>query len=210
MRTPNSCIFTYTFVGHSCIYAIRHGAHCLSNCNAQAKYIYADNKIIRGEEVPAWVYAFWVCKPVFWYMASLCFLHILYEPRCTVKWGGVRYMAERRKRPKKVAENWKKTKTSTGKGNSPGNHKKLFLSHGKPEKVSDNCANRKTVLKSWGSRKVCLKAVERRKDPKRQWKFAETGKSEKKGTESQKNQHILAGNRKGTPSYTPSWNLMWQ
>ncbi len=40
--------------------------HWLSNCNSQARCIYAcaDNIRIWGEEVPVWVYAFWVCKPV--------------------------------------------------------------------------------------------------------------------------------------------------
>ncbi len=40
--------------------------HWLSNCNSQAKCIHAwaDNIRIWEEEVPVWVYAFWVCKPV--------------------------------------------------------------------------------------------------------------------------------------------------
>ncbi len=40
--------------------------HWVPNCNSQAKCIYAwaDNKTIYIREVPEWVYAFWVCKPV--------------------------------------------------------------------------------------------------------------------------------------------------
>ncbi len=67
-----------TIVVCSCIYAfclviaIRHSLrtpnmYALSgNCNPQAKCIYAwaDNNGIYIGEVPEWVYAFWVCKPV--------------------------------------------------------------------------------------------------------------------------------------------------
>ena len=43
--------------------------HWVPNCNSQAKCIYAwaDNKRNRGEEVPEWVYAFWVYKSVKWW-----------------------------------------------------------------------------------------------------------------------------------------------
>ncbi len=62
-----SCIFTYPFVGHSCIYAIRPVCvriGCLIAILRKNAYAWADNKIIRKDVVPVWVYAFWVCKPV--------------------------------------------------------------------------------------------------------------------------------------------------
>ncbi len=68
-----SCIFTYLFVGHSCIYAINpvcvhHGVctGCLIAILRQNPYMHEQiTKQIWGEEVPVWVYAFWVCKPVY-------------------------------------------------------------------------------------------------------------------------------------------------
>ncbi len=49
--------------------------------------------------------------------------------------GGVRYMAERRKRTKKVAKSGKSQNNlrKTGKGKSDGNRKRPFSSHEKPE-----------------------------------------------------------------------------
>ncbi len=59
-------------------------------------------------------------------------------------------MAERRKTPKKVAENWKKEKKSTGnlKKKCAENRKMTFLSHGKPEKLKISGENGKLFLKT--------------------------------------------------------------
>ncbi len=89
MRIPNMLmhifIFPNPFLVCSCMYAsllqldlnaYTKCTHWVSNCNSQAKCIYAweSNKRNRLEEVPEWVYAFWVCKPVNsdWYNYFFC------------------------------------------------------------------------------------------------------------------------------------------
>ena len=59
-------------------------------------------------------------------------------------------MAERRKRPKKVAENRKKENNSAEnrKKKCAGNRKMTFLSHGKPEKLKISAENGKLFLKT--------------------------------------------------------------
>ncbi len=93
MRIPNLTMHIFIlptpFVVCSCMYAYllqldlnayTWYTHWVSNCNSQAKCIYAwaNNKRIWhneymhhqiwythwGQEVPQWVYAFWKCKPV--------------------------------------------------------------------------------------------------------------------------------------------------
>ncbi len=74
-------LFTNSFVTCSCIY-IHFGwelqldtqcvhqicTHWAVECQIailrQNVYTWADNKRNRGEEIPEWVYVFWVCKPV--------------------------------------------------------------------------------------------------------------------------------------------------
>ncbi len=82
-----------------------------------------------------------------------------------------------------MAENWNKAKNlwkTRKKRSFLETIKSHFWSDGKPEKVQNNCRNRKTLWKSVETGNVFLKAVENRKDPKRQWHFAENGKSEKR------------------------------
>ncbi len=67
---PPANAYTKPFATCLCIYMqldlYAWCTHWLSNCNSEAKCIYAwaDNIGIWGEEVPVWVSTFWVCKPV--------------------------------------------------------------------------------------------------------------------------------------------------
>ena len=87
--------------------------------------------------------------------------------------GGVIFMAERRKSPKKVAENWKKE--------CAGNRKIVFLSHGKPEKMKLSAKNGKLFLKTAETGKLfCQKLRKTRKQPKDNEKWQKAGKQGKK------------------------------
>ncbi len=59
-------------------------------------------------------------------------------------------MAEMRKSPKKVAENWKRGTNSAEnrKKKCIGNWKMTFLSHGKPENLKISAENGKLFLKT--------------------------------------------------------------
>ena len=78
-------------------------------------------------------------------------------------------MAERRKSPRK----WRKTRKGqnnlrkTGKGNSDGNRKKPFSSHGKPENLKIFVETGKLFLKVAETGKLFLKVAENQKSPKR-------------------------------------------
>ena len=82
--------------------------------------------------------------------------------------GGVRYMAERRKNPKKVTENRKRQKKPAEKRKRElwrKPEKPIFKSR-KAGKLKNNCGNRKTLFQSCGNRKTLFKSRGKPEKPK--------------------------------------------
>ncbi len=112
-------------------------------------------------------------------------------------------MAERRKSPKK----WRKTGKGqnnlrkTGKGNSVGNRKQPFSSHGKPVNLKIFVETGKLFLKVEENDKLGCRKPEK---PKKTMRSRVNRKIRKQATERRKIRYIPAESRKATPSYRPS------